>query len=150
MNTNTKTYLESLSETLKSSDSVNQAYKKVGSKLILFCSSNSKTELNTLINDKLVELASESVKTIIIISYNIVMRNYLYGPLQLVCEIITLLDSGKLDKKNAKSVIIYYTEDEIHDRGLKKTDFKMTVKKLLNGEIESGLKKKYTASELDV
>jgi len=145
-----KEYLEKLQDKFIQDENKYQCYKKVGSKLILFGNSNTKTEINQIVQDNLQDLIKEEIDKVIIIFYGITMKGFLHGPLSMVCEIHPINEKGKLSKKDEFGSIIHYTESELETRGIKsKTDFKILVKKLLNGSIESGLKKKYTAKHLD-
>jgi len=138
-----KVYLEKLKEKFIKNNNKAQAYKKEGSKLILIGNANTKTDINTLVDNNLPKSGK-----VIIIYYTFIMKNYVYGPLTLVCEIYNINDKGKLSKKDAISVGIYYTEKELDERGFKTTDYNLVAKKLLKGIIEPGLKKKYTISNL--
>ena len=138
-----KEYLEKLKEKFIKNNNKFQAYIKEGNKLILIGTANTKTDINTLVDNNLPESGK-----VIIIYYNFRMNGYLHGPLSLVCEIYPINDKGKLSIKDSKSVIIYYTEKELEERGFKKADYNLVVKKLLKGTIESGLKKKLTISNL--
>ena len=138
-----KEYLEKLKEKFIKNNNKFQAYRKVSSKLVLIGTANTKTDINKLVDDNLPESG-----IVVIIYYTFILKNYVYGPLTLVCEIYPINDKGKLSKKDAKSVGIYYTEKELEDRGFKKTDYNLVAKQLLKGTIESGIKTKYTISNL--
>ena len=138
-----KEYLEKLKEKFIKNNNKFQAYRKEGSKLILMGTANTKTDINTFVDNNL-----PTSGKVVIIYYTFIMKNYVHGPLTLVCEIYNINDKGKLSKKDDLSVGIYYNEKELEERGLKKTDYNLVAKKLLKGDIESGLKKKYTISNL--
>ena len=136
-------YLEKLKDKFIKNNNKFQAYRKDGNKLILIGTASSKTDINTLVDNNLPKSGK-----VIIIYYTITMKGYLYGPLSLVCGIYNIDDKGELTKKDSKLVGIYYTEKELEERGLKKTDYNLVAKKLLKGTIESGMKKKLTISNL--
>ena len=149
MKAEVKKDLENLKEQLDSNENKYQAYKKKGSKLNLFANSKTKTEINQLIIDNLDDLVKDEIKLVFIIFYNITMKGFLYGPLSIVCEVYPINENGKYSKKESHAGSVVYTESELESRGLKKNDYKILIKKLLNKSIEYGLKKKYTAKHLD-
>lgn len=149
MKSEVKKDLENLKEQFELNENKYQAYKKKGSKLILFATAKTKTEINQLLVDHLDELIDDEIKSVFVIYYTITMSGFLYGPLSMVCELHPINEKGKYSKKDAHSCTIYYTESELENRGLKKNDYKIFIKKLLNKSIEYGLKKKYTAKHLD-
>ena len=149
MKAEVKKDLENLKEQLDSNENKYQAYKKQGSKLILFGHANTKTDINQILSDNLDELVEDEIKIVVIIFYNITMKGFLYGPLSMVCEVHPINDKGKFSKKDGYVGSVIYTESELESRGLKKNDYKILVKKTLNKTIEAGLKKTYTAKHLD-
>jgi hypothetical protein len=127
-----------------------QAYKLSGSKLVLISHSNTKSEINKNILELLEELVKKDTTQIIIIYYIVSLKSdKVFGSLSMTCEIIPINEKGKLSKKNILVSSIHYTEKELEERGLKKNDYKLLVSKLLNGEIDSEIKKIYTAGHLD-
>ena len=62
---------------------------------------------------------------------------------------ISPLIKGKISKKNMLSSVLFYTEKELETYKLKKGDFKLIIKGLLNESIESNPLKKYTRKDLE-
>lgn len=141
--------LENLKEQFESNENKYQAYKKKGSKLILFAQSKTKSDINKLLSDNLDDLVDEEIKLVFVIFYNITMKGFLHGPLSMVCEVHPINEKNKFSKKDEYTGSVVYTESELESRGFKKNDYKILVKKTLNKTIESGLKKTYTAKHLD-
>lgn len=138
-----KEYLEKLKEKFIKNNNKYQAYIKEGSKLIPIGNDNTMSKIKTLLDNNLPNSGK-----VIIVYYTFIMKNYSYGPLSLVCEIYSINEKGKLSKKDVKSAGIYYTEKELEERGFKKNDYNLVAKKLLKGTIESGIKTKYTISDI--
>lgn len=67
----------------------------------------------------------------------------------MTCIIKTANDKGNLTRKDTLIRSIYYTVNELKNRGYKTTDYKKLYNKLNKKIIESGLKKVYTAKHLD-
>ena len=142
--------LEKLKNKFVENENKYQAYKLSGSKLVLLSQANTKYEINKNISDMLDDLVKDNVQQIIIIYYMISLKSdKVFGVLSLTCEIIPITEKGKLSKKNILVSSIHYTEKEFEERGLKKGDYKILISKLLNGEIDSEIKKIYTAKHLD-
>jgi hypothetical protein len=81
-----KEYLEKLQDKFIQDENKYQCYKKVGSKLILFGNSNTKTEINQIVQDNLQDLIKEEIDKVIIIFYDIIsdMLKLLYYNIILV------------------------------------------------------------------
>ena len=142
--------LEKLKNKFTENENKYQAYKLSGSKLVLLSQANTKSEINKNITDLLDDLFIEKIKQIIIIYYMFSSKSdKVFGVLSMTCEIIPINEKGKLSKKNILVSSIHYTEKELEERGLKKGDYKILISKLLNGEIDSEIKKIYTAKNLD-
>jgi hypothetical protein len=142
--------LEKLKNKFIENENKYQAYKKSGSKLTLLSQANTKADIHQNILELMDELVKEQIEQIIIIYYIISLKSdKVFGVLSMTCEIININEKGKLSKKNILVSSIHYTEKEMEERGLKKGDYKILVKKLLNGEINSEIKKIYTAKNLD-
>jgi hypothetical protein len=142
-----KKYLINLKEKFDDNNNYYQAYKVINNKIILIGNASTKKDLNDLVTDQLQELICEGVIYVIKISYNISLKNYLKGPLSILC-VIQEIKNGKLSKKNMKVNSIYYTEDELEENKLKKNDFKLLINGLLNDTIESNPLKIYTRNNL--
>jgi hypothetical protein len=143
-----KEYLEELKE--KFADNKYQAYMIKGSKIELLGVSKTKTELSKLIDDNLEDIIEKKGKYIAIILYNIYLKNFETGPLAIDCVIKTIVD-GKISKKesNIKTNAIHFTENELEEYKLKKGDYKLLIKGLLDGSIESNPFKIYTRTDFD-
>ena len=142
--------LEKLKNKFIENENKYQAYKISGSKLVLISHANTKTEINKNILELLDDLVKKKTEHIIIIYYIVSLKSdKVFGVLSMTCEIIPITEKGKLSKKNILVSSIHYTEKELENRGLKKNDYKILVNKLLNGEINSEIKKIYTAIHLD-
>lgn len=142
--------LENLKNKFTENENKYQAYVITGSKLVLISQANTKSEINKNISELLDDLVKKDKKQVIIIYYSVSFKSdKVFGVLSMTCEIIPITDKGKLSKKNILVSSIHYTEKEIEERGLKKSDYKKLVNKLLNGEISSEIKKIYTAKHLD-
>jgi len=144
-----KKYLEGLKKKFDENENYYQAYKVINNKMILVGNASTKKELNELVDDNLSEFVDENVEYVIKISYNISLKNYLTGPLSILCVINKLTDKGKLSKKDMKVNTVYYTEDELEEYKLKKNDFKLVANALLNDIIESNPLKIYTRKNLE-
>jgi len=144
-----KKYLEGLKKKFDENDNYYQAYKVINNKMILIGNASTKKELNELVDEKLSEFVDENVEYVIKISYNISLKNYLKGPLSILCVINKLTDKGKLSKKDMKVNSVYYTEDELEDYKLKKNDYKLVANALLNDIIESNPLKIYTRKDIE-
>jgi hypothetical protein len=142
-----KDYLEKLKQKFDENDNYFQAYKVIDDKIILIGNASTKKELNELVEENLEELINEDVKYVIKISYNIAIKNYLKGPLSIMC-VIQEIKKGKLSKKNMKVNSVFFTEDELEENKLKKNDFKLLINGLLNETIESNPLKIYTRKDL--
>jgi hypothetical protein len=144
-----KEYLESLKNKFDSNENWYQLYKMKGSKIEELGTSTTQKGLNELVSSKTIEELSESGYTKIIkVYYSISLLDYNVGPLSITCS-ITPISNGKQSKKNAKSNGVFWTEKELEKYKLKKGDFKLIVKGLLDESIESNPFKKYTRSDLD-
>jgi hypothetical protein len=141
-------YLENLKEKFDSNNNYYQAYKMIGTKITEIGIAGSKKELNDLINDQLDDLIKENVKYIIKVSYRISLKNYLIGPLGINC-VVNTIDKNKISKKDMKANNLYYTEKELEKYKLKKGDFKLIVKGLINGDIDSNPLIEYTRKDLE-
>ena len=86
----------------------------------------------------------------VIVYYGFTYKNYLYGPLIMACEIKIINEKGKISRNNYKVSAIYYLTSELKNRGFKIGDYKRLFNKLHSGQIESGLKKWYSAKYLDI
>lgn len=144
-----KKYLEGLKKKFDENDNYYQAYKVINNKMILVGNASTKKELNELVDENLSEFVDENVEYVIKISYNISLKNYLKGPLSILCVINKLTDKGKLSKKDMKVNTVYYTEDELEDYKLKKNDYKLVANALLNDIIESNPLKIYTRKDIE-
>ena len=144
-----KKYLENLKNKFDENDNYYQAYKMIKSKVILIGNASTKKELNDLVSDNLNDLIEENISYVIKVSYNISFKNYLQGPLSILCVINEITDKGKISKKNMKVNSVYYTEKELENFKLKKNDFKLLINGLLNESIESNPLKIYTRTSLE-
>ena len=142
-------YLENLKKKFDENNNYYQAYKMIKNKVILIGNTSTKKELNDLVLDNLSDLMEENVSHVIKVSYNISLKNYLKGPLSILCVINEITDKGKLSKKNMKVNSVYYTEKELEDYKLKKNDFKLIINGLLNDTIESNPLKIYTRKDIE-
>jgi hypothetical protein len=142
-----KDYLEKLKQKFDDNDNYYQAYKVIDNQILLIGNASTKKELNELVEENLEELIDEDVKYVIKISYNIAIKNYLKGPLSILC-VIQEIKKGRLTKKNMKVNTVYFTEDELEESKLKKNDFKLLINGLLNETIESNPLKIYTRKDL--
>jgi hypothetical protein len=142
-----KDYLEKLKQKFDDNDNYYQAYKVIDNQILLIGNASTKKELNELVEENLEELIDEDVKYVIKISYNIDLKNYLKGPLSILC-VIQEIKKGRLTKKNMKVNTVYFTEDELEESKLKKNDFKLLINGLLNETIESNPLKIYTRKDL--
>jgi hypothetical protein len=142
-----KDYLQKLKQKFDDNNNYYQAYKVIDNQIILIGNTSTKQELNELVEENLEELVNEDVKYVIKISYNIDLKNYLKGPLSILC-VIQEIKKGKLSKKNMKVNSVYFTEDELEENKLKKNDFKLLINGLLNETIESNPFKIYTRKDL--
>jgi hypothetical protein len=143
-----KEYLESLENKFETNENYYQAYKMIGSKIIDLGIASTQKGLNELISDSIDEMIKEEVVNIIKISYGVYIKKYMVGPLSITCSVVPLI-KGKLSKKNTKTNTVFYTEKELETYKLKKGDFKLIVKGLLNESIESNPFKKYTREDLE-
>jgi hypothetical protein len=116
-------------------------------KTTLIGSYNGKSEANEPIKEALKE-SGDSIDYIIKVTYIASPKNFFIGPLSMGCAIVPVKD-GKLAKNSFLTNTIFFTEDELKTRRLKKNDFKRLAEKLINGEIESNPFKKYTAVDLE-
>jgi hypothetical protein len=143
-----KEYLENLKEKFKTNENLYQAYKMKGSKITEIGNATSQKGLNEVISENLDELVDEEIDYVIKIFYNVSIKDYDTGPLSIMCLVSPLI-KGKVSKKNTLSAVVFYTEKELETHKLKKGDFKLIVKGLLNESIESDVLKKYTRKDLD-
>jgi len=146
-----KEYLESLKNKSDSNENWYQLYKMKGSKIEEMGTSITQKGLNELISSKTIEELSELGYTgIIKVYYSISLTDYSTGtgPINVICSVIPI-SNGKQSKKNTKSNNVYWTEKELEKYKLKKGDFKLIVKGLLDESIESNPFKKYTRSDLE-
>ena len=142
--------LEKLKNKFAENENKYQTYKISGTKLVLISQANTKSEINKNISELLDDLVKKNMEQVIIIYYSISLKSdKVFGVLSMTCEIIPINEKGKLSKKNILVSSIHYTVKELEERGLKKNDYKILVSKLLNGEIDSEIKKIYTAKHLD-
>ena len=143
-----KEYLENLKEKFDTNENYYQAYKMKGSKIEELGIANTQKDLNELISESMSDLIEENITNIIKISYGIYIKDYMVGPLSIACSVIPIINN-KLSKKNMKVNNVFYTEKELETYKLKKGDFKLIVKGLLNESIESNIFKKYTRKDLE-
>ena len=145
-----KEYLEELKE--KFADTKYQAYymKSSASGLELIGTAKTKTEIMNLINENLDDIIEKKAKNIAIILYNIYLKNFEIGPLSINCTIKTLVDK-KISKKEGDIKIntIHFTENELENYKLKKGDYKILIKGLLDESIKSDVFKIYTRKDFD-
>ena len=143
-----KEYLEELKE--KFADTKYQAYYMKTSKLELIGTSKTRAEIMNLIDENLDDIVEKKAKYVVIVLYNIFLKNFETGPLAIDCTIRTLVD-GKISKKvsDIKSNAIIFTEKELESYKLKKGDYKLIIKGLLDDSIESNPLKTYTRKDLD-
>ena len=150
MKTEIKEYLTELKE--KYNDSKYQAYTIKGSKIELIGSSKTNGEIRELINENLPDYVESEITYIAIILYNIKLKDWMdgTGPLSVKC-IIQPIKKSKLSMKteNIKTNTLHFTEKELETYKLKKGDYKLVIKGLLNGSIESNPFKTYTRKDLD-
>ena len=143
-----KEYLENLDNKFETNENYYQVYKMIGSKIIDLGISSTQKGLNEIISESIDEMIEEEVSNIIKVSYGVYIKKYMVGPLSITCSVVPLIN-GKLSKKNTKTNTVYYTEKELETYKLKKGDFKLIVKGLLNETIESNPFKKYTREDLE-
>lgn len=143
-----KEYLEELKE--KFTDSKYQAYMIKGSKIELIGVSKTKSEISNIIDENLEDIVENKGKYIAIVLYNIYLKNFETGPLAIDCVIKTIVD-GKISKKesNIKTNAIHFTEKELETYKLKKGDYKLLIKGLLDESIDSNPFKIYTRKDID-
>jgi len=141
-----KTYLDELKE--KFLDSKYQAYNIKDSKIELIGTAKTKNEIEEIITNNFKKIKDSN--NIAIILYNIKLKDYLVGPLTMKCTIQKIVNN-KISKKisDIKINSINFTEKELEMYKLKKGDYKLLIKKLLNGNIESNPFITYTRKDLD-
>ena len=143
-----KEYLENLKEKFDTNENYYQAYKMKGSKIEEIGIANTQKNLNELISENIDNLNEDEINYVIKVYYNISIKDFNVGPLSIMCMISPLI-KGKISKKNMLSSVLFYTEKELETYKLKKGDFKLIVKGLLNESIESNPLKKYTRKDLE-
>jgi hypothetical protein len=143
-----KEYLESLKE--KFADNKYHAYTIKGSKIELIGTSKTNSEINELIDENLEDYVEKKITYIAIILYNIRLTKFVDGPVSVKCTIRTIKNS-KLSTKvsDIKINSIHWTEKELEKYKLKKGDYKLIIKGLLDETIESNPYKVYTRKDLD-
>ena len=119
----------------------------IGSKIIEIGIGTTQTDINNIIKEEIEQ--DDEIKYIIKVFYGINMDSKMIGPLNVGCSVIPIIN-GKQSKKNMKVNNVYWTEKELETYKLKKGDFKLIVKGLLNETIESNPFKKYTRKDLDI
>lgn len=143
-----KEYLESLKNKFDSNDNWYQVYKMKGSKIEELGTSSTQKGLNELVSENINELCESGYTAVIKVLYSVSLGDYNVGPFSIYCS-ITPISNGRQIKKNSKTNSVFWTEKELEKYKLKKGDFKLIIKGLLNESIESNIFKQYTRSDLD-
>jgi hypothetical protein len=143
-----KEYLESLKDKFDSNDNWYQVYKMKGSKIEELGISSTQKGLNELVSNSIEELCDSGYTAIVKVYYTVSLKEYNVGPLSIGCS-ITPISNGRQIKKNTKANSVIWTEKELEKYKLKKGDFKLIVKGLLDESIESNVFKQYTRSDLE-
>ena len=138
-------YLKNLKEKFKTNENLYQAYKMKKNQITEIGNATSQKGLNEVINEKIDKLVEEETEYIIKVFYNISIKDS--EPISIMCLVSPIIN-GKLSIKNTLSAVIKYTMEELEKYKLKKGDFKLIVKGLLNKSIESDVLKKYTRKSL--
>ncbi len=143
-----KEYLESLKDKFDSNDNWYQVYKMKGSKIEELGTSSTQKGLNELVSENINELSESGYTAIIKVLYSVSLKEYDIGPLSIYCSVIPI-SNGRQIKKNSKTNSVFWTEKELEKYKLKKGDYKLIVKGLLDESIESNILKQYTRSDLE-
>ncbi len=143
-----KEYLESLKDKFDSNDNWYQVYKMKGSKIEELGTSSTQKGLNELVSENINELSESGYTAIIKVLYSVSLKEYDIGPLSIYCSVIPI-SNGRQIKKNSKTNSVFWTEKELEKYKLKKGDYKLIVKGLLDESIESDVFKQYTRSDLE-
>jgi len=140
-------YLKNLKEKFKTNENLYQAYKMKKNQITEIGNATSQKGLNEVINEKIDKLVEEEIDYVIKVFYNISIKDKEPEPISVMCLVSPIIN-GKLSINNTLSAVIKYTIEELEKYKLKKGDFKLIVKGLLNKSIESDVLKKYTRISL--
>ncbi len=143
-----KEYLKTLKDKFDSNENWYQVYKMKGSKIEELGTSQTQKGLNELVSENIEELCESGYTAIIKVYYTISLGEYDVGPLSIGCS-VTPISNNRQIKKNSKTNSVFWTEKELEKYKLKKGDFKLIVKGLLDESIESNIFKQYTRSDLE-
>ncbi len=143
-----KEYLKTLKDKFDLNENWYQLYKMKGSKIEELGTSSTQKGLNDLVSENIDELCESGYTAVIKVLYSVSLGDYDVGPLSIYCS-ITPISNGRQIKKNGKTNSVFWTEKELEKYKLKKGDFKLIVKGLLNESIESNIFKQYTRSDLE-
>jgi hypothetical protein len=119
-----------------------------GSKIEELGTSSTQKGLNELVSENINELSESGYTAIIKVLYSVSLKEYDIGPLSIYCSVIPI-SNGRQIKKNSKTNSVFWTEKELEKYKLKKGDYKLIVKGLLDESIESNILKQYTRSDLE-
>jgi len=143
-----KEYLKTLKDKFDSNENWYQVYKMKGSKIEELGTSSTQKGLNDIVSENIEELCESGYTAVIKVLYSLTLSDYNVGPFSIYCSVIPI-SNGRQIKKNSKTNSVFWTEKELEKYKLKKGDFKLIVKGLLNESIESNIFKQYTRSDLE-
>ena len=149
MNQDINDYLETLRNEMKENEELRTVYGIYGRRICKIGSSNSQPGAMLIIKNYLNEYEVKDDDIFLIINHAFSLNKFLHGPFILSCAIVPVKSSGKINTPKIKSGEVHYLPKELKTRGFKKGDYRRLYKKIKSGEIQTGVKKWYSAKHLD-
>lgn len=141
-------YVEKIEDKLIDKNNLNIIYYKDGNKLKKLFSDNSHKKIIAKVEDYIQTYDHESGYAYVMISFGAQLRSFRYGPITLICTLLTIGKNNKLDMSRSTVGVVRYTIEELKTRGYKTNDYKKLYNKVRKGHLTNA-KKIYNASNLD-